>query len=114
MNEPKYPSLKQPQYSVRIEQNLLDRVEAYCEKHSLSKTEFAKKAFELLLVSGSDAVGVNASNGITRQEFDSTIQQINSKLEKPVDTVPRDEFLQLASKVEQLASNFENLGKLAA
>ena len=95
MNEPKYPSLKQPQYSVRIEQALLDRVEAYCEKHSVSKTEFAKKAFELLLVSGSDAIGVIASNAVTRQEFDSTIQQLNSK-------------------VQQLASRVDDLGELAA
>ena len=74
-----YPSLQQPQLSVRVPQELMDAVDLYCEQSNTSKRDFVLAAFNMLLASGKQ---LNVSD-VSREEFETlsqTVQELAKKL----------------------------------
>jgi len=104
LNGENIPDPKYPQFSFRIEEDLFNRVETYCKMNSLSKTDFARKAFEMMLGKGS-------SNAVTLEQFENLarkVEQFESLTSK------FEEFESLARKVEQLSSKLAPMGEIAA
>ena len=72
----RYPSQQQPQFSVRIPNDLLEEVDDYCDRQGISKRDFAIAAFRMLLDSG-EQLG-SKSGEVSREEFNQLVQTVDS------------------------------------